>query len=170
MTLSTLEGQRQHYRPIRDRLFNGETPPEKPRRIIHLPGSAPAEILPVASKRRIGLAKGPKVRDFLRLEADVVHPLPSPMVWRSIVSEVCHKHDVTYLELCSARRKVHLVAARAEAAYRLYHETTLSTPQIGRKLGGRDHSTIVHAIRRHAAARVGEVYRIPRHRKKAGGT
>ena len=82
-------------------------------------------------------------------QIDLVHPLPSPSAWRVIVSEVCQKHGVTYLELCSHRRNHLLVNARHEAAYRLHTETTMSTPQIGNKLGGRDHTTILNSLRKY---------------------
>lgn len=81
-------------------------------------------------------------------QIDLVHPLPSPSAWRVIVSEVCQKHGVSYLELCSHRRNHQLVNARHEAAYRLHTETTMSTPQIGKKLGGRDHTTILNSLRK----------------------
>lgn len=160
-SLSTLEGQRQHYAGVKDRLWNSATPPEKPRRIIHVHRSGQRDVLPVAKKKEVGVPAGPRIRDFIRVDGDVVHPLPGPAAWRAIVTDVCLKHGLTYIELCSARRKREIVAARMEAAYRLSKETTLSTTQIGRKLGGRDHTTIIHAIRRYDAALRGEVYRMP---------
>lgn len=76
-------------------------------------------------------------------------PLPSPFAWKAIVAEVCTKHGVSILDLASIRRSRGLPEARHEAMYRLRHETTMSLPEIGRKLGGRDHSTVLNGIRRH---------------------
>lgn len=152
-----------HYAGVKSRLHRTIKPPAKP--IAPLP--PPQEALPTIVDRNSYAFIGPRLRDFMCVGEDVVHPLPSPLAWRTIVSEVCLAHGVTYLELCSIRRAVRIVAARQEAAYRLHHETTMSLPQIGFKLGGKDHTTILHGIRRHTAKLRGEVYRHPVRAKAA---
>jgi len=69
--------------------------------------------------------------------------------WRRIVLEVCEKHGLRLNDVISERRAVPLVKARQEAMYRLHQETTMSLPAIGRRLGNRDHTTVLYGIRRH---------------------
>lgn len=53
----------------------------------------------------------------------------------------------TVAELQSVRRSKRLAHARQCLAWIMKKQSTLSLPQIGRKLGGRDHSTVIHAIK-----------------------
>lgn len=69
--------------------------------------------------------------------------------WRRIVLDVCQKHGLRYQDIISARRPVPLVRARHEAMYRLQQETTMSLPAIGKRLGNRDHTTVMWGIRKH---------------------
>ncbi|HVI99035.1 MAG TPA: chromosomal replication initiator protein DnaA [Sphingomonas sp.] len=52
------------------------------------------------------------------------------------------------LELVSARRARVVARPRQIAMYLAKRLTTRSLPEIGRKFGGRDHSTVIHAVRR----------------------
>lgn len=76
------------------------------------------------------------------------HPRTDPQV---IIKEVCKKHRLAKSELLSSRRAVPLVAARHEAMYRMSTETSMSLPMIGRQLGCRDHTTVLHGIRKYTA-------------------
>ena len=67
-----------------------------------------------------------------------------------VLAEVCAKHNLRPSDLKSASRVRRLVAARHEACYRLKSESHLSWGQIGRMLGGRDHSTAWHGAKMHA--------------------
>ena len=51
-------------------------------------------------------------------------------------------------EIKSDRRFKHIVRWRQYAMYLIHHYTTLSLPQIGRLLGGKDHTTVLYAIRK----------------------
>lgn len=73
-----------------------------------------------------------------------------PVTWKTIAAEVCSKHSVTMAELMSPRRKQNIVHARHEAFYRCSLETSLSLAQIGRRLGGFDHTTVISGMKRHA--------------------
>lgn len=114
-----------------------------------------AELAEMASER--GLKLKSRERDILVIESSAV-PLTDPP---RIIRDVCDKHGVTRGELLGGQRQRRIVHARDEAAYRLKRETTLSLPLIGRKLGGKDHSTVILAIRRHEARLAGTVYRRP---------
>jgi hypothetical protein len=75
----------------------------------------------------------------------------SAPAWKLIVQEVCAKHGLTLPVILGARRSKQIVLARHEAFYRLSTETTMSLPQIGYRMGGKDHSTVIHGIRQHEA-------------------
>jgi chromosomal replication initiation ATPase DnaA len=49
----------------------------------------------------------------------------------------------------SQSRDAAYVLCRQEAAYRLKYELNFSLSQIGRLMGHRDHTTVLHAIRRY---------------------
>lgn len=50
-------------------------------------------------------------------------------------------------DLLSRRRPIRVCNAKRICAMALFRYTRLSLPQIGRALGGRDHSTMIHSIR-----------------------
>jgi hypothetical protein len=70
--------------------------------------------------------------------------------WHDIAREVCDKYVVSLLMLQSNSRSTKLILPRHEMAYRLRKETQMSCAAIGRKLGGRDHTTIMHSVKKHA--------------------
>lgn len=72
----------------------------------------------------------------------------NPFEWKHIIQEVCDKHGVTFAEAISARREQRFVWARNEAYYRLATELGMSLPKIGHRLGGRDHTSVLHGLRR----------------------
>ncbi|SEJ82913.1 chromosomal replication initiator protein DnaA [Sphingomonas sp. OV641] len=56
--------------------------------------------------------------------------------------------DLKPIDLVSARRARAVARPRQIAMYLSKRLTTRSLPEIGRKFGGRDHSTVIHAVRR----------------------
>lgn len=68
------------------------------------------------------------------------------MTIQEIIFEVAKARGITARELCGPDRSKRYADARREAARRL-REHGLSLPNIGRHLGGRDHSTISHYLR-----------------------
>ena len=56
--------------------------------------------------------------------------------------------DLKPIDLVSARRARIVARPRQIAMYLAKRLTTRSLPEIGRKFGGRDHSTVIHAVRR----------------------
>jgi len=63
-----------------------------------------------------------------------------------IVGEVCLTFKVTRAELMSARRTARLAVPRQVAMYLCRRLTDVPLRTIGSGLGGRDHSTVVHAL------------------------
>lgn len=75
--------------------------------------------------------------------------LPPMPIWKVIIRQVCKKHGITVPEIIGPRRSRKLVEARHEAFWRLSKETMLSLPRIGYRMGGKDHTTVLHGIRQH---------------------
>lgn len=61
---------------------------------------------------------------------------------------VSEHFDIKQIDLLSARRARAVARPRQIAMYLAKRMTTRSLPEIGRKFGGRDHSTVIHAVRR----------------------
>jgi len=72
------------------------------------------------------------------LSADKLNP-------RHLISVCAHHFNLKTSQLCGASRKKELVAARHLTAYLLLTESKLPLEDVGRLLGGRDHTSIMHA-------------------------
>jgi chromosomal replication initiator protein len=59
---------------------------------------------------------------------------------------ICQTYSITKEELLSSKRTKELVHPRHLAMYLLKHEAGLTYPSIGKELGGRDHTTIMHGV------------------------
>lgn len=70
--------------------------------------------------------------------------------WHVIREETCAKHGVTVKEVMSSRRLRRISWCRQEIMYRLRLDLNLSYPEIGRRLGGYDHTTARHAFLAHS--------------------
>lgn len=64
---------------------------------------------------------------------------------------VAHFHGYSVTDLKGRRRFKRLVMARQQAVWHMYERTDASYPAIGRFLGGRDHSTLIHGRKVHEA-------------------
>jgi chromosomal replication initiator protein len=81
-----------------------------------------------------------------------VHRPTAPDI-EQIKSAACAEFGVSGQELVSAARAAKLSQSRQLAMYLARELTDASLPAIGRAFGGRDHSTVLHALRR-AAQRI----------------
>jgi chromosomal replication initiator protein len=63
-----------------------------------------------------------------------------------IIGEVCQLFRVSRSEIASARRTARIIVPRQLVMYLCRHHTELPLSRIGAELGGRDHSTVVHAL------------------------
>lgn len=75
-------------------------------------------------------------------------PLPSkPSVAQ--IQRACSLHlEVSLVDLNSARRTAFIVRARQIGMYLAKVLSSRSLPEIGRKFGNRDHTTVLHAVRK----------------------
>ncbi len=73
---------------------------------------------------------------------------------RKIIADIAHKHGLNYRDLVGPRRYRHIIPVRDEAiaAVRALSDgrESFSLPMVGRIFGGRDHTSILAALRRHA--------------------
>lgn len=65
-----------------------------------------------------------------------------------IQRKVAEYYNVRLADLLSARRSRQIARPRQIAMYLAKQLTTRSLPEIGRKFGGRDHTTVIHAVRK----------------------
>lgn len=63
-----------------------------------------------------------------------------------VQSETCRYYRLSHTELVSKKRSQDIVVPRQVAMYLARELTDLSLPKIGAKFGGRDHTTVIHAI------------------------
>lgn len=74
---------------------------------------------------------------------------------RDILVEVAQRHNLTVTELLSRSHKRVIAWPRHEAMWEIRRRTKLSLPQIGKLMGDRDHTTVLHGIKGHER-RLGE--------------
>lgn len=65
-----------------------------------------------------------------------------------IQQHVCEFYRVKLADMVSASRQKSIVTPRQVAMYLCKQLTTLSMPDIGRRFGGRDHTTVLHTLRK----------------------
>jgi chromosomal replication initiator protein len=65
-----------------------------------------------------------------------------------IQKKVAQHFNIRLADMHSARRARAVARPRQVAMYLAKQLTTRSLPEIGRKFGGRDHTTVMHAVKR----------------------
>ncbi len=80
---------------------------------------------------------------------DLVRPTDPRRIRVEDILRVVSKHyGVTRADLLSSRRTANVVRPRQIAMYLAKVLTLRSLPEIGRRFGGRDHTTVLHAVRK----------------------
>ena len=79
-----------------------------------------------------------------RLLADTLQVAKTPV---AMVKMMCEKLGVSYDAVCGAGRSRNLVLARQMMMVVLKGATQLSLSEIGNFVGGRDHATVLYAIK-----------------------
>jgi chromosomal replication initiator protein len=62
-----------------------------------------------------------------------------------IVTSVCNHYEVSATSINSRSRKHELVVARQVSMYLVQKYTRIPTSRIGKMIGNRDHSTVIHS-------------------------
>ena len=80
---------------------------------------------------------------------DLVRPQdPKRVRIEDIQRTVARQYNVSRADLLSSRRTANVVRPRQIAMYLAKTLTLRSLPEIGRRFGGRDHTTVLHAVRK----------------------
>jgi chromosomal replication initiator protein len=83
-----------------------------------------------------------EVRDLIRPQE------PKRVKIEDIQRVVARQYNVSRSDLLSSRRTANVVRPRQVAMYLAKTMTLRSLPEIGRRFGGRDHTTVLHAVRK----------------------
>ena len=83
-----------------------------------------------------------EVRDLIRPQE------PRRIKIEDIQRVVARQYNVSRSDLLSSRRTANVVRPRQVAMYLAKTLTLRSLPEIGRRFGGRDHTTVLHAVRK----------------------
>ncbi|MGE3745401.1 MAG: chromosomal replication initiator protein DnaA [Sphingomonadaceae bacterium] len=79
--------------------------------------------------------------------ADVLRANQRRVTIDEIQRRVCDHYRIRQAEMSSARRAREVARPRQVAMYLAKQLTPRSLPEIGRRFGGRDHTTVIHAVR-----------------------
>ncbi|MDE5879677.1 MAG: chromosomal replication initiator DnaA, partial [Desulfovibrio sp.] len=71
-----------------------------------------------------------------------------PAGCREILGSVARGFNLRPEDIMGTRRRPDLVLARQVAMYLCRRKLGLSYPELGRAFGGRDHSTVIHAVKK----------------------
>lgn len=137
-----------HYKAIRQRLGD----PRARRPIIPID-----RIRPTGSDQPIGSDQPDQPIGSDQSDQPTVSDQPIPKPPRAdarlstrILYDVATRHNMTVQEMIGKDRRPRYIRARQEAMY-LLRQAGYSYPQVGRFVGGRDHTTALHGERQHAA-------------------
>jgi chromosomal replication initiator protein len=83
-----------------------------------------------------------EIRDLIRPQE------PRRVKIEDIQRVVARQYNVSRADLLSSRRTANVVRPRQVAMYLAKTLTLRSLPEIGRRFGGRDHTTVLHAVRK----------------------
>lgn len=109
---------------------------------LYAPGPDPVRkvVKPEPEPERV---KPDYVRDWLQL---AIPESTRPAVHRMILRLVADAFGVTYLDLIGQSRVATVILPRQLAFYIMRRHTTMSFPMIGKFVGNRDHTTVLHGV------------------------
>lgn len=96
--------------------------------------------------RVVVAAPVPRVRDYIIIEPAPASTRAMPQV-HAIKHAVASHYGLQMSDMAAASRKYTVSHPRQLAMYLSRKLTDRSYPEIGRLFGGRDHTTVIHAIR-----------------------
>ena len=67
---------------------------------------------------------------------------------KQIVEKVAKYYGLTTKEMCGKSRVSHIKTARQVAMFLLSNELSMSTPKIALEVGVKDHTTVMHGIKK----------------------
>jgi chromosomal replication initiator protein len=79
---------------------------------------------------------------------DIIQEKNKEITVEEIQKKICSNYNIKISELKSTKRLKTLVEPRQIAMYLSRKLTNLSLPEIGKEFGGKDHSTVIHAVKK----------------------
>ena len=92
--------------------------------------------------------KSPNIYECKKILKDFINSNEKSINVESIQNLVASYFNLNIQEMLSARRSRSLARPRQIAMYLAKQHTTNSLPDIGRKFSGRDHTTVIHAVKK----------------------
>ena len=92
--------------------------------------------------------KVPTLQDAKIILKDLLNNMQSVITIEDIQKLVVNYYNLPMSDFLSSRRSRHIARPRQVAMYLSKKLTTKSLPDIGRKFTGRDHTTVIHAIKK----------------------
>ena len=80
--------------------------------------------------------------------ADILRVSQRKVTIEEIIRKVADHYNLRMTDLISARRSRVIARPRQVAMFLSKTLTTKSLPEIGRRFGGRDHTTVIHAVKK----------------------
>ena len=80
--------------------------------------------------------------------ADILRVSDRKVTIEEIIRKVADHYNLRMTDLMSARRSRSIARPRQVAMFLSKMLTSKSLPEIGRRFGGRDHTTVIHAVRK----------------------
>ena len=143
MKFRTHEELVQHYAAVRERINGPRATPTVTIKPIEAAPSVPVAKMTVPTVQEIVRLSAPKI-----MTKTNVPPQDVKIVFDEVLDLVCYHTGYDHRSIFAQRREKPLVHARfllwALVKNHCHH---LSLPQIGRRSGNRDHTTILHGVR-----------------------
>lgn len=111
---------------------------EPPRPVNWMPCAPEGFVFPVSKE---------ELREERERTAETINRTSAQQI-RAIMKVVSLEYGTSPDELMSERRTANIVLPRQIAMYLAKKTTLRSLPHIGRRFGGRDHTTVLHAVRK----------------------
>ncbi len=80
--------------------------------------------------------------------ADILRASDRKVTMDEIMRKTCDYYNVRMSDLLSPKRSRNIARPRQMAMWLAKHLTSRSYPEIGKRFGGRDHTTVIHAVRK----------------------
>lgn len=142
---------RSHYAAVKARRHAAEQGAEMRRRLPAVIAAEPLRAHVVTTRPRAqlpALVMDIRPWEALRPAGYVAPPAPPRITIHAVQRAAARHFGVTRDELISERRTMPLVRYRQVAMFLTKQLTGRSLPEIGRQFGNRDHTTVLHAVRK----------------------
>jgi chromosomal replication initiator protein len=80
--------------------------------------------------------------------ADILRASDKKVTVDEIIRKVTDHYNIRMTDILSPRRARSIARPRQMAMYLAKKLTSKSLPEIGRRFGGRDHTTVIHAVKK----------------------